>query len=124
MTFPLLKNWLAPFLSSTIGSSNANAHKSRGSGFVTIGGGTGGGASKHSRSTLHNTNCVFDIESEEHLVKAEELKMRHIQGVSGQQRGKNGIVISNEVSVTSEDRDSDKSIDKASFSGRLAYDPV
>ncbi|CAG5174536.1 uncharacterized protein ALTATR162_LOCUS7809 [Alternaria atra] len=110
MIFPLLKNWLAPFLPSTMGSSNAKAYKSPGSGFVTIGGGTGGGASKQTRSVPHSTHHIsgsltFDNESEEHIVRGEDMKMHHLQGAAGQQQGKNVIVVSNQVSVTSEDRD-------------------
>jgi hypothetical protein len=110
MIFPLLKNWLAPFLPSTMGSSNAKAYKSPGSGFVTIGGGTGGGASKQTRSAPHSTHHIsgsltFDNESEEHIVRGEDMKMHHLQGAVGQQQGKNVIVVSNQVSVTSEDRD-------------------
>jgi hypothetical protein len=118
MIYPLLKNWLVPFLPSTIGSSNAKAYKSPGSGFVTIGGGTGGGASKQSRSAPHNARHIsasltFDNESEEHIVKGDDVNLQHLQCAASQQQGKNVIVVSNQVSITSEDRDSARS--KGSF---------
>ena len=114
MTFPLLKNWLAPFLPSTIVSSNARAYKSPGSGFVTIRGGTGGGASKQSRSAPHSgrrisASLTFDNESKEHIVKGGDMNLQHMRGAASEQQGKNVIVVSNQVSITSEDRDSARS---------------
>ncbi|CAG5169333.1 uncharacterized protein ALTATR162_LOCUS7028 [Alternaria atra] len=106
MIFPLLKNWLTPFLPSTIGSSNAEPYKPSGSGFVTI----GGGASKQSRSAPHSarylsTSLTFDNESEEHIVEGGDVNLHRMQSTVGQKHGMHVIVVSNQVSITSEDRD-------------------
>jgi hypothetical protein len=113
MIFPLLKNWLAPFLPSTIGSSNSKAYKSPGGGFVTIGGGTAGGTSKQSRSAPHSgrhvsASLTFGNESEERIVKGEDVILQSMQGATSQQ-GKGVIVVTNQVNIISEDRESARS---------------
>jgi hypothetical protein len=108
MIFPLLKNWLAPYLPSSFSNSNNKAYKTPGSGFVTIGGGGTGGASARSRqaqSASHiSANMTFDNESEEHIVKGEE-----VVRMAGLHPGRANIVVQKQVSVTTEDRGSDKS---------------
>ncbi|CAI9634724.1 unnamed protein product [Alternaria burnsii] len=53
MIFPLLRNWFAPFLSSTIGSSNSKPQKPPpGSDFRTIGGGFGDGGERVVRKNV------------------------------------------------------------------------
>ncbi|CAO2650809.1 Nn.00g091060.m01.CDS01 [Neocucurbitaria sp. VM-36] len=106
MIFPLFKTWLAPFLPSNLRSSSNNnkAYKSPGSGFVTIGG--GGGASSRSRQGPHSSshitaNMTFDNESQEHIVKGNgDVKLQHVH---------NNIVVSKQVSVTTEDYNSERS---------------
>ena len=55
------------------------------------------------------TNLTFDNESEEHIIKGEDLKLQHVQGATNQQRGKDVIVVTSQVNVKSEDRDSTRS---------------
>lgn len=76
-----------------------------GSGFVTIG---GGGASSHNRpgrSAGHNTaDMTFDNESEEHIVKkANDVKMQPLHAAAGAQGPQNAIVVSKQVTVTTEE---------------------
>jgi hypothetical protein len=107
MIFPLLKTWLAPFISSTLGSSSNNkAYKTPGGGFVTIGGG-GGASSRNRQGTCNITaNVSFGNESEEHIVKGKsDVKMQPIHGDS-KQHSLNAIVVSKKVSITTEDFDS------------------
>lgn len=109
MIFPLLKTWFAPWIPSTLrSSSNNKAYKSPGSGgFVTIG---GGGASHGSRnrkdihSAHHITeNMTFDNESEERIVKGNgDMKLQDMDP--------NSIVVSKQVSVTTEERTGDRRI--------------
>ncbi|KAH7382760.1 hypothetical protein DE146DRAFT_669791 [Phaeosphaeria sp. MPI-PUGE-AT-0046c] len=104
MIFPLFKSWLAPFVPSTFrSSSNNKAYKSPGSGFVSIG---GGGASSRDRGGLSNhvtANMTYDNESEEHIVKETNIvKMQDLHPVRDTQRSPNGIVVSRQVSVTTE----------------------
>lgn len=118
MIFPLLKTWLLPFVPSTCFSSNNNnkAYKSPSGGFVTIGGGggTGGGASSRNRRGTsthgnHDTaDLTFDNDSEEFIVKGGgDIRLADLPSPGG----KNDIVVKHQVSVTTEDRRSDKSAD-------------
>lgn len=107
MIFPLFKVWLAPFLPSTLrSSSNNKAYKTPGSGFVTIG---GGGASSHARKTTRNStmisaNMTFDNESEERIIKdGSDVKMQHLVATSDTQRRQGAILVSKQVSVTTEE---------------------
>lgn len=121
MVFPLLKNWLKPWLPSTVNSnSNKKAYRynADGSGFVTIGGGGGGGsASNRGRSGPQSrdisANMTFDNESEEHIVKhSSEIKMKPLQTSGGTQRSMNGskdIIVETQVSITTGDVGSQKS---------------
>ena len=113
MIFPLLKNWFAPFLSSTIGSSNSKPQKPPpGSDFRTIGGGLGDGGlgvARISRVAPHKvrhniTDLTFDNESEEHILNGEDLRLEHIQGATSQQQGKDDIVVTGQFNVKSEHR--------------------
>ncbi|KAI4613390.1 uncharacterized protein J4E87_009857 [Alternaria ethzedia] len=108
MIFPLLKNWLAPFLPSTIGSSNAKGQEPPGSDFETIGGGSGPGGKRASRRAPHRAPHTFggltlDNESEEDMIKGDAVAMHPMQADSAKSDGKHVIVVSSEVSVTSED---------------------
>ncbi|KAF9697715.1 hypothetical protein EKO04_004516 [Ascochyta lentis] len=115
MIFPLFKTWLAPLLPSTFrSSSNNKAYKTPGSGFVTIG---GGGASSHTRrgpqSACHiSANMTFDNESEEHIIKERnDVKMHHLDTTSGTQRSQTAIVVSKQITVTTENFGSERSVD-------------
>ncbi|KAF2622925.1 hypothetical protein BU25DRAFT_451779 [Macroventuria anomochaeta] len=113
MIFPLFKVWLAPLLPSTFRSSSNKAYKTPGSGFVTIG---GGGASSHARKTPRNgtlitANMTFDNESEERIVKeSSDIKMQHLNSPAGTQRPQGAIVVSKQVSVTSEELGNEHSV--------------
>ena len=112
MIFPLLKNWLASYLPSSFSNSNNKAYKTPGSGFVTIGGGrsggTGGASSRNragAQSASHvSANMTFDNESEENIVNRDgDMKMQGLYPAGA------NIVVKKQVSVTTEDRGSDKS---------------
>jgi hypothetical protein len=108
MIFPLIKNWLAPYLPSSFSNSNNKAYKTPGSGFVTIGGGGTDGASARSRQAQNashiSANVAFDNESEEHIVKGNgDVKMTDLHPAGA------NILVKKQVSVTTEDRGSDKS---------------
>jgi hypothetical protein len=118
MIFPLLKNWLAPLLPSTVGSSNTKSHKVPDSGFRTIGGGPGSGGVRASRTAPHRARhtfggLTFDNESEEDMVTGDDVIIHRMQETSVQPEGKHVIVVLNEYCVTSEDRCSARS--KTSF---------
>ena len=118
MIFPLLKNWLAPLLPSTIGSSNSKALEPPGSDFETIGGGSGPGGKRASLRTPHRAGHTFggltlDNESEEDMIKGDDVIMHRMQRNDLEADGKDTIVVCSEVSVTSEDRSGVQS--KASF---------
>ena len=107
MIFPLFKVWFAPFLPSTLRSgSNNKAYKSPGSGFVTIG---GGGASSHVKETPRNgilisANLTFDNESEERIIEeCTDVKMQDLNNTTGSQRPQGAIIVSKQVSVTTEE---------------------
>lgn len=107
MIFPLLKNWLTLFLPSTIGSSNTKAQGPPGSDFETIGGGSGPGGVRANRRAPHRTRHPFggltlDNESEEDMIKGDDVAMHRMQADSNKSNGKHVIVVSSEVSVTSE----------------------
>jgi hypothetical protein len=111
MMFPLLKVWLAAFLPSTIGSSNARPYKTSDGGFVTIGGGIFGGASERNRSAPRRASCrlaesTLDNESEEYIITEGDVSLQHVQTTGNRQKDKNVIVVLKQVSVSSEERDS------------------
>lgn len=101
MLFPLFRVWLAPLFGSALRSSK-KSYKSP-TGLVTFGGGGGGGSSTpHNRPRTANpitANMTFS-ESEERIVGA--IKMDVVGGA----RPSNAIVVSNQVEVTHEDRNS------------------
>lgn len=107
MISPLLRTWLAPLLPKSLRSSN-KAYKSPGSGFVTIG---GGGASKSSRQGVRSVsritaNMTFDNESEERIISAvEHVKLQNLH--SHEKTLSNAIMLSGEVSVTTQELDSE-----------------
>jgi len=108
MIFPLLRNWLTPFLPSTIGSSNAKGQETPGSDFETIGGGSGPGGKRASRRAPHRARHTFggltlDNESEEDMIKGDDVAMHRMQRNDLEADGKNTIVVCSEVSVTSKD---------------------
>jgi hypothetical protein len=122
MIFPLLKNWFAPFLSSTIGSSNSKPQKPPpGIDFRTIGGGFGDGGlgvARISRAAPHRvrrntTDLTFDNDSEEHILNGEQLRLQQMQGATSQQQGKDVIVVTGQLNVKSEHRSNAQS--KESF---------
>jgi hypothetical protein len=113
MIFPLFKTWLAPYLPSSIrSSSNNKAYKNPGSGFVTIG---GGGVSSQGRrgpesSRRITASMTFDNESGEHIVKGnEDVRMHTLSPTGGTTHPMNTIVVSKQISVTTEDGSSERS---------------
>lgn len=107
MIFPLLKVWFAPILPTTFrSSSNNKAYKSPSSGFVTIG---GGGGSSHAKrtprtGTIITANMSFDNESEERIVKENgDMRMQDLDTKAEAQRAQGAIVVSKQVSVTTEE---------------------
>ncbi len=118
-TFPLFKTWFAPlFASRNRSTSGKNAYKKPSNGFVTIGGGGGGsssrnrGSQKHNQSTV-NTMSLFTNTSEEHFAKGnDEVMMQHLDPAArNTQHSANAIVVSKQVSVTTEDGQSKHSSD-------------
>ncbi|KNG44193.1 hypothetical protein TW65_08986 [Stemphylium lycopersici] len=106
MIFPLLKTLLASYLPSTLASSNTKAQTPPDSGFVSIGG--GGGALARARTARHSmrhlsTNMTFDNESEENMVRGNQVKLQYLQGASPQRQEKHSIVVSKQFSITTED---------------------
>lgn len=105
MIFPLLKTWLQPWLGTVLGSSR-KAYRTP-SGFRTIG---GGGPSREGRSRRGppsanpiTANMTFS-ESEERIVA--DIKMQKIEVSSmagGNSPPVNGIMVSKEMKVTTED---------------------
>ncbi|CAI6336694.1 unnamed protein product [Periconia digitata] len=115
MIFPLLRNFLAPYIQSSVrSSSNQKAYKNPGSGFVTIG---GGGASKGASSRQRSANPItanitFDNDSEEHIVKGDEdVKMRNLKSSRSGHSTPNAIVVSQQITVTSEDYNGERDVE-------------
>jgi hypothetical protein len=109
MIFPILKVWLGPYLPSNLWSgSNSKAYKTPRSGFLTIGGGDASSRNRHgSQTTAHHTTDIrsLDNDSEEHIfAKSDNLKMHDVPAAHGKRRLSNAIVVSKQVSITSEDR--------------------
>jgi hypothetical protein len=112
-----MKTWLAPYLPTSLrSSSNNKAYKTPGSGgFVTIGGGGAGNSSRNRNphSAHHiSANMTFN-ESEERIVKGDgDVKMQdlHANGTPHP----NTIMVSKKVSVTTEDRTSERSVESFS----------
>jgi hypothetical protein len=112
-----MKTWLAPYLPTSLrSSSNNKAYKTPGSGgFVTIGGGGAGNSSRNRNphSAHHiSANMTFN-ESEERIVKGDgDVKMQdlHANGTPHP----NAIMVSKKVSVTTEDRTSERSVESFS----------
>ncbi|KAG9203139.1 hypothetical protein G6514_003662 [Epicoccum nigrum] len=108
MIFPLFKVWFAPILPSSFrSSSNHKAYKSPSGGFVTIGG--GGGSSQAKRTPRTRTsitaNMTFDNESEERIMKdGMDVRMQDLHTGIDVQRPQGTIVVSKQVSVTTEER--------------------
>lgn len=76
---------------------------------MTIGGGGASSRNRQGPSSVSNitANMTFDNDSEEHIVKGDDdMKMHHIGST---QRPSNAIVVSKQVSVTTEDRNSERS---------------
>lgn len=108
MIFPLLKTWFRPLCGSVLRSSQ-KTYKTP-TGFRTIGGGGGESSGRNRRGPPSanpiTANLTF-TESEEQMmndVKLQSLKAYVVPG-SGNHLT-NGIVVSNEIAVTTEDRSS------------------
>ncbi|KAF6806947.1 hypothetical protein CSOJ01_08521 [Colletotrichum sojae] len=111
MIFPLIRTWLQPLWPSAL-SSSKKAYQTP-SGFRTIGGGGGNGNSRsHDRRTGPpsanpiTANMTF-TESEERIML--DVKMQDMKNSTSPAPGSkppNGIVVSNEIEVTMEDRTS------------------
>lgn len=111
MIFPLLKTWLGPLSPSFFRSSSNKAYKSPGSGaFVTIGGSGAPSNRMGSQNASRITGTMtMDNESEEHIVKdGGDVEMHYLHSGS-MRRAPNTIVVSKQVSVTSEERDDKES---------------
>jgi hypothetical protein len=109
MIFPILKVWLGPYLPSNLWSSNnSKAYKTPRSGFLTIGGGGASSRNRHGSQTTprHTTDIgTFENDSEEHIfAKSDDLKMHDIPPAHDKRRLSNAIVVSKQVSITSEGR--------------------
>ncbi|KAK7429438.1 hypothetical protein QQZ08_004030 [Neonectria magnoliae] len=112
--FPLFRTWLTPLFGTVMRSSQKTYNTP--SGFRTIGGGVGGGGdqsrSRRGPSTANpiTANMSFN-DSEERIV--DEVKMQNFKvstrPVSDDQAPATGIVISNQIEVTREDRSSQNS---------------
>jgi hypothetical protein len=117
MIFPILKVWLGPYLPSTLwSSSNSKAYKTPRSGFLTIGGGGGDAASSRNRqgsqtNARHTTDIrTLENDSEEQIfTKNDDLQMLDMPTAHDIQRPSNAIVVSKQVSITTEDRFSKRS---------------
>lgn len=124
MIFPLFKNWLKPYFGTMLRSSQKTYQYNTPGGFHTIGGGVHGAQSRDRRggSSSHviSGNMTFN-DSEERIV--DEVKMQNImvtaaaaaapapevgEGGRNHQPAK-GIMVSNQVEVTHEDRQSHNS---------------
>ncbi|KAH8678503.1 hypothetical protein BX600DRAFT_546055 [Xylariales sp. PMI_506] len=109
LVFPLLKMWLRPFFGSVLRSSGKDYQYKGPNGFRTIGGGGGTGTRERN---VRGPSKVNPITANLSLNDSEE---RIISDIKMQNFGKpvNGIVISSEVQVTSEDRGGHHSEDHA-----------
>lgn len=115
MIFPLMKVWFRPLFGSILNSTRKE-YKTP-SGFRTIGGGggSGGGGGDNSNNRTINrkgpasvnpmTNISF-TESEERMMNDVQLKVYANGQHAADNKNRTGIVVSNEVEVTSEDRNS------------------
>ena len=123
MIFPLIKIWLKPWFGSALGSSK-KAYDYKSSPFRTIGGGgaSGGGtaysSNRHRRgveSSAISENMTFN-DSEENMVN--DIKMQNIQTsinqIPRENQSRSGILVSNEVRITHEDRSSHGGTDNLS----------
>ena len=100
----MFKIWLQPVLSSTLRSSSYNkAYKTPGSGLVTIG---GDGALSHAArlrgAARISANMTLDNESEERIFQDNEVKVQVLYSPTESQRLQGGIIVSKQVSVTTE----------------------
>ncbi|UNI23416.1 hypothetical protein JDV02_009236 [Purpureocillium takamizusanense] len=109
MIFPLFKSWLTPLFGSALNSSQ-KTYKTP-AGFQTIGGGGGNSHSRNRRGPPSanpiTANMTFS-ESEEQMVKGVKMQTLGYRTASssGEQGPPGSIVVSKQVDVTSEDRDS------------------
>ncbi|RLL97338.1 hypothetical protein CFD26_105727 [Aspergillus turcosus] len=107
MVFHLFKSWLSRLLGSAFGSSE-KTYKSP-SGFQAIGGGAGESSSRNRRvpPTVHpiSANSTFS-ESEERIV--DDVEMGNLKSFgphnTGGEHPSGGIVVSNQIEITHEDR--------------------
>jgi hypothetical protein len=109
MIFPILKVWLGPYLPINLWSnSNSKAYKTPRSGFLTIGGGDASSRNRHgSQTTARHTTDIGTLgnDSEEHIfAKSDDLKMHDVPAAHEKRRLSNAIVVSKQVSITSEGR--------------------
>ncbi|KAL0941655.1 uncharacterized protein CTRU02_204418 [Colletotrichum truncatum] len=109
MIFPLIRTWLKPMWPSILRSSK-KAYTTP-SGFQTIGGGNGQSRSRDRRTAPSSANPLTAnsafTESEERIMN--DVKMQNIKNLAWPTLGSrphNGIVVSNEVEITTEDRTS------------------
>jgi hypothetical protein len=109
MIFPILKVWLGPYLPSNLWSSNnSKAYKTPRSKFLTIGGSGASSRNRHGSQTTprHTTDIgTFENDSEEQIfAKSDDLKMHDVPPAHDKRRLSNAIVVSKQVSITSEGR--------------------
>jgi hypothetical protein len=109
MIFPILKVWLGPYLPNNLwSSSSSKAYKTPRSGFLTIGGGGASSGNRHGSQTTprHTTDIgTFGNDSEEQIfAKSDDLKMHDVSPAHDKRRLSNAIVVSKQVSITSEGR--------------------
>ncbi|GFF25103.1 hypothetical protein IFM46972_01284 [Aspergillus udagawae] len=109
MVFHLLRSWLSRLFGTAFGSSQKTYKLP--SGFQTIGGGAGESFSRNRRGapTAHpiSANATFS-ESEERIV--DDVKMNNLEAFgapgTGREHPSRGIVVSNQIEITHENRNS------------------
>lgn len=121
MIFPLFKVWLKPWFGSALGSSKKVYDYKSSPGLRTIGGGGGSGGQgsgsgagysgkQHRRglgSSAISETMTFNDSQENivHDVKMEDIRAS-VSQMSKEHHSESGIMVSNEVRVTREDRSS------------------
>lgn len=108
IVFHLLKMWLKPLFGNILRSSAQTPNYTTPSGFRTIGGGSHRQGYKERRSlkSSETTGDILWAESEEQMLPSIKMQALDVSISSlPSSRPEHGIIVSNEVQVTCEDRD-------------------